>query len=261
MKTLEAVISANRAYWSRRAPSFSYENSRDDICGSGYGPWLRTIEESIAARFPGRAPEEIRVLDIATGPGFFAIILARAGYRVTAVDLTPSMLEMARQNAGETADLIDFLEMDAEALAFPDGTFDVIVTRNLTWNLPHPAEAYREWHRVLRPGGMMLNFDANWYRYLIDDEARDGFDADRANAAEIGIVYNDFPEVDYDEMERIAEALPLTRGLRPAWDVEVLTKIGFSASADTEVWRKLWNDADKVNYASTPMFMVSAVKS
>ena len=260
MTSLDPIISANRDYWGRRAPSYSYEVNRDDLQGSGYEPWLQMFEEQFAANFGDRAPDELRVLDIATGPGFFAIILARAGYCVTAIDLTPSMLEKARENAGETAEIIDFREMNAEELTFADGTFDVIVTRNLTWDLPHPAEAYREWHRVLRPGGLLLNFDSNWYRYLIDDEAKEAYDTDRANAAAIGIKYNEFPEVDYGDMEKIAEELPLTRDLRPDWDIEVLTEIGFDASADTEIWQRLWNDRDKVNYSSTPMFMVRAVK-
>ena len=260
MSSPDPIISANREYWSRRAPSYSFEVNRDDLHGSGYDPWLRMFGENISANFGDRAPADIRVLDIATGPGFFAIILARAGYRVTAIDLTPSMLEKARENAGETADLIDFREMNAEELEFADGTFDVIVTRNLTWGLPHPANAYREWHRILRPGGLLMNFDSNWYRYLIDDEAKAAYDEDRVNAEAIGIVYNGYPEVDYTDMEKIAAQVPLTRELRPAWDLKVLTEIGFDASADTEIWQRLWNDRDKVNYSSTPMFMVRAVK-
>ena len=59
----------------------------------------------------------------------------------------------------------------ADALDFEDGLFDVVVSRNVTWNLPEPERGYAEWARVLRPGGLIINFDANWYRYLIDDSA------------------------------------------------------------------------------------------
>lgn len=58
--------------------------------------------------------------------------------------------------------------MDAQNLTFHDNMFDVIVSRNLTWNLDSPAKAYREWYRVLKPGSILLNFDANWYAYLYD---------------------------------------------------------------------------------------------
>ena len=121
--------------------------------------------------FPNRAHEELYVLDIGTGPGFFAILLSEMGFCVTAVDLTPAMLDEARRNAGRLAEKIRFLEMNAEQLDFPDDSFDVIVSRNLTWNLPHPEKAYAEWSRVLRPGGLLLNFDANWYSYLFDSES------------------------------------------------------------------------------------------
>ncbi|MBR0402247.1 MAG: class I SAM-dependent methyltransferase [Lachnospiraceae bacterium] len=259
MTPFDTIIQENRDYWTVRAASYAREIRDWEFLGEGYQAWLQTIQGRIAAHFGGRASEEIRVLDIATGPGFFAIILAKAGYRVTAVDLTPSMLAEARRNAGDLAGEIDFLEMNAEELAFAEGTFDVIVTRNLTWDLPHPEDAYRSWHRVLKKGGLLLNFDANWYRYLVDGEAKAAFDTDWANAEAAGIP-NDNPDVDYGIMERIAEQVPLTRELRPEWDIRVLTDIGFRAEADTDIWRSVWNDEEKLHYASTPLFLVSAVK-
>ena len=108
-------------------------------------------------------------------------------------------------------------------------------------------------------GGLLLNFDANWYRYLVDGEAKAAFDTDWANAEAAGIP-NDNPDVDYGIMERIAEQVPLTRELRPEWDIRVLTDIGFRAEADTDVWKSVWNDEEKLHYASTPLFLVSAVK-
>ena len=86
---------------------------------------------------------------------------------MTAVDYTDAMLNEARLNAGEAAEHIHFHCMDAEKLGFADASFDVVVSRNLTWNLPHPERAYAEWARVLKPNGLLLNFDANWYRYLM----------------------------------------------------------------------------------------------
>ena len=56
-----------------------------------------------------------------TGPGFFAILLAKEGYDVTAVDYTEAMLSQARKNAGGLADRIHFFRMDAQKLDFPDG--------------------------------------------------------------------------------------------------------------------------------------------
>ncbi len=145
------------AYWDKRAPSYTgvIEKNLE-------GSWGRTWADYLTARFPEGAPETIRVLDVGTGPGFYAMILAARGYRVTAVDFSESMLAEAKRNAGSLGERIVFRRMDAQALDFPDLSFDAVVTRNLTWNLQDPVKAYGEWHRVLRIGGMLLNFDADW---------------------------------------------------------------------------------------------------
>lgn len=252
------VLSENRAYWTQRAPSYSAIN-REELRGAGRGVWRDTLCGLLRSRFPGRVPGEVHVLEVGTGPGFFAVLLAEAGYRVTAVDLTPSMLAEARKNAGDLAQRIDFREMDAQALTFPDGAFDAVVTRNLTWNLPRPETAYQQWHRVLKPGGLLLNFDANWYRYLFDDAALAGYRQDRQNVAVRGIRDEEVGE-NFDVMTDIARRIPLSRAVRPAWDKRVLEGLGFRVDTDETVWRQVWNDDEKVNFASTPMFLVHAVK-
>ena len=60
--------------------------------------------------------------------------------------------------------------MDAQNLDFEDDTFDLIVTRNVTWVMEQPTKAYSEWIRVLQPGGRMINFDENQYLYLFDED-------------------------------------------------------------------------------------------
>ena len=86
---------------------------------------------------------------------------------MTAIDYTEEMLKKAKNNAGILADKIEWYQMDAQALRFADNTFDMIVSRNVTWNLEHPDRAYYEWMRVLKPGGVLLNFDANWYHHYL----------------------------------------------------------------------------------------------
>ena len=200
------------------------------------------------------------MLEIGTGPGFFAILLAEAGYRVTAVDLTPSMLEQARINAGELGRRIDFREMNAQALDFGDAKFDVILSRNLTWNLPDPARAYAEWARVLKPGGLLMVFDANWYRYLFDEDARAAYDRDRENSLEEGLADLNVGKR-FDRMEAIARRLPLSRVRRPEWDIRALSALGLCAEADSDIWQRVWSRQEKVNFASTPLFMVCGCKA
>ena len=169
------------------------------------------------------------------------------------------MLAEARQNAGPLAEHIEFLEMNAEALDFGDGRFDAVISRNLTWDLPHPEAAYKEWRRVLKPGGLLLNFDANWYGYLFDPAARAAYEADRRNTAERGMEDGNLGE-NFDVMEDIARRVPLSRLRRPEWDRKILTDLGFRVETEEEIWRRVWSEEEKVNYASTPLFLVRGVR-
>lgn len=92
---------------------------------------------------------------------FFSVLLAKEGHQVTGIDLTPDMIKM-HVFLHQRKNRLRILVMDAENPEFPEGTFDVIISRNLTWTLPHVSHAYGEWLRVLKKGGVLLNFDANY---------------------------------------------------------------------------------------------------
>ncbi len=254
----ETILMENRTYWTHRAPSYS-EVNREELATHQHAVWKQVLTEQISARFPGRTPDQIHILEIGTGPGFFAILLAEAGYRVTAIDLTPSMLDEARRNAGKLRDCIDFREMNAQSLVFDEASFDVILSRNVTWNLPDPALAYAEWVRVLKPDGLLMTFDANWYAYLSDDEARAAYERDRKNSFEEGLADYNVGD-NFDRMEQLARLLPMTRVSRPAWDIETLMNLGLSVKADTRIWERVWSHQERVNFASTPMFLVCGKK-
>lgn len=257
----ETILDENRQYWTGRASGYSEVNQLE-LATQQRQKWSECLHAEIARQFPDRAPESLRVLEVGTGPGFFAILLRELGYDVTAIDLTPAMLEEAKKNAGELAGRICWMEMNAEALDFADESFDVVVSRNLTWNLPHPDKAYADWARVLKPGGLLLNFDANWYAYLFDDEAQAAYDRDRANSAEQG-VWDQNVEAEgenFDVMEDIARRVPLSKIPRPAWDLKQLTAHGLQAEADEEVWQRVWSEEEKISFASTPMFLVRGRK-
>ena len=195
----------------------------------------------------------------APAPGFFAVLLAQQGHRVEGIDLTPAMLEEAKDNAGALAKKIDFRQMNAEEVTFPTASFDVLVTRNVTWNLPNPEKAYAQWMRVLKPGGLLLNFDANWYRYLWDEDAQAAHAQDRENL-QMSDVRDETAGTDVDAMEAIARQTPLSKHHRPGWDLDVLRGLGMQAAADTEVWKQVWTKEERINNASTPMFLVEGMK-
>ena len=255
----DTILDENRQYWTGRAPGYS-EVNRLELATAQRRKWSGCLRAEIARQFPDRPPRSLRVLEVGTGPGFFAILLCELGYDVMAVDLTPAMLEEAKKNAGELAGRICWREMNAEALSFAEESFDVVISRNLTWNLPHPDRAYAEWSRVLKPGRLLLNFDANWYAYLFDDEAQAAYDRDRANSAEQGVWDQNVGE-NFDVMEDIARRVPLSNIRRPEWDLALLQGLGLRAEADGQIWRRVWSEEEKLNFASTPLFLVRAVKS
>jgi len=94
-----------------------------------------------------------RVLDVACGTGVVAVTAARLGARATGLDLTPALLERARENA-QIADVeIDWREGDAESLPFDDAAFDVVLSQFGHIFAPRPEVALGEMLRVLKPGG------------------------------------------------------------------------------------------------------------
>lgn len=95
------------------------------------------------------------VLDVACGTGVVAITAARAGARVSALDLTPPLLERARENAKIANVEIDWREGDAEQLPFGDSAFDVVLSQFGHMFAPRPDVAVREMLRVLKPGGIL----------------------------------------------------------------------------------------------------------
>ena len=242
-----------KQYWTSRAEGYS-EVNRHELATGQDQVWFQEIRKYL--------PEEkdLKILDVGTGPGFFAILLAKEGYDVTAVDYTEAMLRQAKKNAGALAEKIHFRQMDAQHLEFPDGTFDVVIARNLTWNLEKPKRAYGEWMRVLKEGGRLLNFDANWYHHLFDDRMRKRYEEDRERVEAL-CLEDHYTCTDIDAMEEIARQVPMSRTMRPAWDLKVLkTYTGGQVQADERVWERVWDPTERANYASTPMFLIHAVK-
>ncbi len=254
----QTIIDENREYWTQRASGYSEVNKLELSTGQRQ-KWKRCLRGEIARHFPNRAFAELRVLEVGTGPGFFAVLLRELGCDVTAIDLTPAMLAEAKENAGALADGIRFMEMNAEALAFAGGSFDAVISRNLTWNLPHPDRAYAEWARVLKPGGLLLNFDANLYACLFNSEAQAAYERDRLKSAEEGVPDQNVGE-NFDVMEDIARRVPLSGVRRPAWDLEKLRGLGLDAEADETVWERVWSEEEKLNFASTPLFLIRGKK-
>lgn len=226
-------------YWTKRAPSFSALRVHE------YQSEKRTRwEQELFSHLPKGRP--LRILDIGTGTGFFAFLLAAKGHRVTGIDLTPGMIEEANRLANEGHFSVDFRVMDAEHPTFPPESFDALVTRNLTWTLPHLKDAYRRWHRLLKPGGIFLNFDADYCRESKPDHLPQHH-AHQAVGDDLLLQY-----------EAMKDSLRPLQKPRPFWDVELLEDAGFcDIRVDTSVWQRIYREMDEF-YNPTPIFTISA---
>jgi ubiquinone/menaquinone biosynthesis C-methylase UbiE len=103
--------------------------------GGPIGEIVASTQARVLANMIGRIKDR-SVIDVGTGTGRAALILARGGARVTAVDASVQMLEVARRRAADESVKVDFLLCDAHALKFPDRAFDVAVSLRVLMHAP-----------------------------------------------------------------------------------------------------------------------------
>ena len=196
-------------------------------------------------------------MDIGRGPGFFSIVLGELGHNVMAIDCTENMLEKAKKLAQSEDITADFLKMDSHALSFEDNTFDLLINRNVTWTLYDPEKAYKEWYRVLKPGGRLLIFDANWLLgYYREDIRKQNQENEKLFHEKYGSPWETGGHGD----ESHILSLPMGKVDRPEWDKQYLEKIGFQVTYEKSVIDELWGEDEKLIYGATPMFMIVAEK-
>ena len=232
-------------YWTKRADSF-FDLRHDEIESNKAKRWTEEIQKLLPDG------EGLKILDVGCGAGFFEVILGRIGHKVTGIDLTEEMISKAKELIGlyglnqENANV---MVGDAEKLAFGDESFDVVITRNLTWTLPHPVDAYREWYRVLKKGGVLINFDAEYAKgahNLFTEE----------NRAHINLDDNI-----KEECHDIYHMLTISTLDRPQWDVEILQQIGYkNVTTDLGFGNRIFKEKDEF-YIPDKMFSLTGCKA
>ena len=248
-----------QGYWNHRYTGYSKVNQKE-LEGIQRERWKKQFERLLPAN------KNLKVLDIGTGPGFFTIILEELGYtNITGIDVSEKMLEVAKENIqkyGKKNSSIQLIQMNAQKLEFKPESFDIIVSRNLTWNLEKPQQAYSEWLRVLKPNGALFIFDANWYAFLKNESLAKEFEAKRQQAIEEKLEdYWQGEGVDEEKMDWIVQQLPLTYQLRPQWDMEYFsTQEGISVETEENFGDLVWDYEEQLNYGATPMFCIKVVK-
>lgn len=105
----------------------------------------------------------LKILDVGTGTGFLALLLAELGHTVKGIDISEGMMAEARKKAQQKGLPIQICYGDAENLDEPDNTYDLVINRHILWTMQHPEKAVREWVRVLKPGGKLVIIDGDWF--------------------------------------------------------------------------------------------------
>ncbi|SDB49442.1 Methyltransferase domain-containing protein [Pseudobutyrivibrio sp. YE44] len=232
------------SYWTKRADSF-FELRHDEIESEKAARWLGEIKKLL--------PEgkQLNILDVGCGTGYFEVLLGRLGHRVTGIDLTPEMINGANEMIRIyqlDADKVKCQIGDAEHLEFEDETFDVVITRNLTWTLPHPIEAYGEWYRVLKKDGVLINFDAEYAKGAHNLKSPEN------------IAHSKISDELKDECHDIYHMLTISTLNRPNWDECVLRHIGYeNVKIDSSFGSRIFIEKDEF-YIPDQMFCISASK-
>lgn len=239
-------------YWTQAAEN--YGKIIDDELNS-FRPevWKAIILGEVAT------PNQLKILDVGTGPGFFSIILSQAGHEVTGIDCSEGMLEIAKKNAKKHGVWPVLKMMDSHALNFKDNSFDLILSRNVTWTLKNPTAVYESWHRILKPGGKLLIFDANWHHHFFDAVLMEEVKVREQRCLEIfGSTFSDSKS---QEEQINIELLPLSKVIRPDWDINALKGCSFiGVDYIRDITEKIWDAKEKMLFGASPMFMISAVK-
>ena len=222
------------SYWDNRSENFS-KTRLMELNGVDGAAWSDIFKKNLPAG-------KLKVLDVGTGAGFFAAILSNLGHEVIGIDMSSKMLREAEKNLREMNLSAKFLKMNAQKLNFADETFDAVVTRNLTWTLPDVSAAYSEWRRVLKIGGVLMNFDSDY-----GDESFSTCILEEITAAQL------------NECDLIKNSLSISLKKRPNWDKNFLEEINFSVRLDEDISHVVQKDSRCV-YDSVPLFAIYAVK-
>jgi ubiquinone/menaquinone biosynthesis C-methylase UbiE len=118
---------------------------------------MRTYADLVGAT----VQKDAAVLEIAPGPGYLSIELAKRGFTVTGVEISADFVEIEKRNAREAGVDVDFRQGNASDLLLPDGQFDLTICSAAFKNFKEPLNALNEMHRVLKPGGIAIILDMN----------------------------------------------------------------------------------------------------
>src|SRR5580704_6302667 len=152
-----------RRYWDEDASTYDDSPGHKPTSAAVQAAWTTALEQLLP-------PSPSRVLDCGAGTGFLSLIAARLGHEVTALDLSPMMLERLDADARHEGLRIEVVtgSADTPPEGFPaEGSdaegFDAVMERHLLWTLPNPEAALGAWRRAA-PAGRLVLVESLWGR-------------------------------------------------------------------------------------------------
>ena len=148
----EAISDQVRAYWDADAATYDRSPGHNPTTALERAAWAAALRRLLP-------PPPARVLDVGAGTGFLALLLAKQGYEVSALDLSPGMLLRLQDKAAEAG--LEINTVQADACETPLSGFDAVVERHLMWTLPDPRTTLGAWRRSA-PLGRLILFESLW---------------------------------------------------------------------------------------------------
>lgn len=145
-----------RLYWDNEANTFDQEPDHGLLDASVRAAWQELLEKSLP-------PPPATILDVGCGTGSLSVLLAEAGYVVTAIDFSPAMIAQAKAKAQRVGQPVSFQVMDVAAPSLLPQKYDAILCRHLLWALPEPAQVLQNWARLLGENGRLLLIEGYWH--------------------------------------------------------------------------------------------------
>lgn len=238
-----------RAKWNKRSTTYDLSPGHGIQNSTEHQRWI----DLFRAVFDEK---KLGILDVGTGTGVIASLLAELGHKVMGVDIAEDMLRQAREKAARMGLNLEFQLGDAEKPGFKEASFDAVISRHVVWTLPNPEKAMAEWKRLLKPGGQLVIMDSNNGKGMSIGKKIWRF------CGKILVVLTDGTNPWTDSAtDRIMEKnFPMRQKKRPEADLEILRELGFEATA-VPLTIQRWNtrlDYLKYGFMDKERFLIQA---
>jgi len=242
----DGVLAAVRQFWDADAATYDRAPGHQPRSPAVLAAWRAVLARCLP-------PAPARVLDVGAGTGFLSVLAASLGHRVTAVDLSPKMLERLAARSGALGLSVDTVVAPADE---PPTGFDAVMERHLLWTVPDPVAALAAW-RSAAPAGRLLVVESVW-------GAADPVQSLLGRARHWHDRLRRRPPDHHDEYDAtVRQALPLGAGTPPATVVALAERAGWQAVCverlrDVEWAERLALDVVERALGVAPRFCVSA---